>query len=200
MRYASGYTGNLVRLRGTIDEISMSHESYGEKFCKGNITLPTGDDFEVIINARIINALNLKNGEVCDILGNLRNYSSICGKQIPSRVFASTVGRPSDSLEVNTVELIGKVGVVSHKSPVTEILIEVPRVMGLPDSSYDIVSCAAWDPVSEGLEVGKRIHVVGTLKARRFRKRLADGNTEERKMYEVHIKKWEEFKDVESKA
>ena len=200
MRYAAGYAGNLVRLRGTIDELSVSHESYGETFYKGNITLPTGDDFEVIINGRIINALGLKDGELCDVIGNIRNYSSICGKKIPSRVFVTSVCRPSDSLEVNTVELIGTISIVSRKNPVTEILVEVPRVMGMPGSPYDIVACAAWEPVSEGLVVGKEIRIVGTLRARRFQKHLDDGNTEERKMYEVHIKKWEEFKNVESDA
>ncbi|WP_332843099.1 hypothetical protein [Paraclostridium sp. AKS73] len=73
---------NIVNLRGELEEeLTFSHEIFGEKFYSTKIKIhrlsDTYDVLPITISERLLEEVNLNENNLVDLVGQLRSYNKI---------------------------------------------------------------------------------------------------------------------------
>ena len=193
---------NIVNLRGELEEeLTFSHEIFGEKFYSAKIKIhrlsDTYDVLPITISERLLQEVNLSENNLIDVVGQLRSYN----KNIDSKnklvltVFAREIKAvEEDTKDPNSIFLDGYVckNPIYRKTPlgreITDLLIAINR----PYNKSDYIPSIVWGrnaKFAKNLKVGDRIQMWGRVQSRDYEKKLENGEVEKRVAYEVSISK-----------
>jgi hypothetical protein len=193
---------NVVNLRGELgEELTLSHEIFGEKFYSAKIKIhrlsDTYDILPITISERLLQEVKLNDENLVDVVGQLRSYN----KNIDNRnklvltVFAREIKDvDGDSKDPNSIFLDGYVckDPVYRKTPlgreITDLLVAINR----PYNKSDYIPSIVWGrnaKFAKNLKVGDRIQMWGRVQSRDYEKKLEGGDVEKRVAYEVSISK-----------
>ena len=193
---------NIVNLRGELEEeLTLSHEIFGEKFYSAKIKIhrlsDTYDVLPITISERLLQEVKLSENNLVDVVGQLRSYN----KNIDNRnklvltVFAREINDvDGDSKDPNSIFLDGYIckEPVYRKTPlgreITDLLVAINR----PYNKSDYIPSIVWGrnaKFAKNLKVGDRIQMWGRVQSREYEKKLEGGDVEKRVAYEVSISK-----------
>ncbi|MBC6004159.1 Helix-destabilizing protein [uncultured Clostridium sp.] len=193
---------NIVNLRGELEEeLTFSHEIFGEKFYSAKIKIhrlsDTYDVLPITISERLLQEVNLSENNLIDVVGQLRSYN----KNIDSKnklvltVFAREIKDvEEDTKDPNSIFLDGYVckNPIYRKTPlgreITDLLVAINR----PYNKSDYIPSIVWGrnaKFAKNLKVGDRIQMWGRVQSRDYEKKLDNGEVEKRVAYEVSISK-----------
>lgn len=193
---------NIVNLRGELkDELTFSHEIFGEKFYSTKIKIhrlsDTYDTLPITISERLLQEVNLQENNLVDVVGQLRSYN----KNIDNRnklvltVFAREINVVSEeSKDPNSIFLDGYIckDPIYRKTPlgreITDLLVAINR----PYNKSDYIPSIVWGrnaKFAKNLKIGDRIQMWGRVQSREYEKKLDDGEAQKRVAYEVSISK-----------
>lgn len=193
---------NIVNLRGELEEeLTFSHEIFGEKFYSTKIKIhrlsDTYDILPITISERLLQEINLNENNLIDVVGQLRSYN----KNIDSKnklvltVFAREIKAvEEDTKDPNSIFLDGYVckNPIYRKTPlgreITDLLVAINR----PYNKSDYIPSIVWGrnaKFAKNLKVGDRIQMWGRVQSRDYEKKLDNGDVEKRVAYEVSISK-----------
>lgn len=193
---------NIVNLRGEFEEeLTFSHEIFGEKFYSAKIKIhrlsDTYDVLPITISERLLQEVNLSENNLIDVVGQLRSYN----KNIDSKnklvltVFAREIKDvEEDTKDPNSIFLDGYVckNPIYRKTPlgreITDLLVAINR----PYNKSDYIPSIVWGrnaKFAKNLKVGDRIQMWGRVQSRDYEKKLDNGEVEKRVAYEVSISK-----------
>ena len=195
---------NQVKIAGeVIENFTFDHEVYGEKFYVAAVRVPrlseTHDIIRVMVSERLVDVSADWAGSWIRINGQFRSVNK---KQPEGRsklelyVFAlevealETLDVPNE--DMNSIVLDGYYckEPVYRETPlgrkVTDILFAVNRANG----KSDYIPCICWGRsalFAARFETGAHFILNGRIQSRVYRKRLEDGNYEERTAWEVSV-------------
>lgn len=193
---------NIVNLRGELEEeLTFSHEIFGEKFYSTKIKIhrlsDTYDVLPITISERLLQEINLNENNLIDVVGQLRSYN----KNIDSKnklvltVFAREIKAvEEDTKDPNSIFLDGYIckNPIYRKTPlgreITDLLVAINR----PYNKSDYIPSIVWGrnaKFAKNLKVGDRIQMWGRVQSRDYEKKLDNGDVEKRVAYEVSISK-----------
>ena len=193
---------NIVNLRGELEEeLTFSHEIFGEKFYSAKIKIhrlsDTYDVLPITISERLLQEVNLSENNLIDVVGQLRSYN----KNIDSKnklvltVFAREIKDvEEDTKDPNSIFLDGYVckNPIYRKTPlgreITDLLVAINR----PYNKSDYIPSIVWGrnaKFAKNLKVGDRIQMWGRVQSRDYEKKLDNGEVEKRVAYEFSISK-----------
>lgn len=193
---------NIVNLRGELEEeLTFSHEIFGEKFYSTKIKIhrlsDTYDVLPITISERLLQEVNLSENNLIDVVGQLRSYN----KNIDSKnklvltVFAREIKDvEEDTKDPNSIFLDGYIckNPIYRKTPlgreITDLLVAINR----PYNKSDYIPSIVWGrnaKFAKNLKVGDRIQMWGRVQSRDYEKKLDNGDVEKRVAYEVSISK-----------
>ena len=193
---------NIVNLRGELEEeLTFSHEIFGEKFYSAKIKIhrlsDTYDVLPITISERLLQEVNLSENNLIDVVGQLRSYN----KNIDSKnklvltVFAREIKDvEEDTKDPNSIFLDGYVckNPIYRKTPlgreITDLLVAINR----PYNKSEYIPSIVWGrnaKFAKNLKVGDRIQMWGRVQSRDYEKKLDNGEVEKRVAYEVSISK-----------
>lgn len=193
---------NIVNLRGELEEeLTFSHEIFGEKFYSTKIKIhrlsDTYDILPITISERLLQEINLNENNLIDVVGQLRSYN----KNIDSKnklvltVFAREIKAvEEDTKDPNSIFLDGYIckNPIYRKTPlgreITDLLVAINR----PYNKSDYIPSIVWGrnaKFAKNLKVGDRIQMWGRVQSRDYEKKLDNGEVEKRVAYEVSISK-----------
>ncbi|GAA0864525.1 single-stranded DNA-binding protein [Paraclostridium tenue] len=193
---------NIVNLRGELEEeLTFSHEIFGEKFYSTKIKIhrlsDTYDILPITISERLLQEINLNENNLIDVVGQLRSYN----KNIDSKnklvltVFAREIKAvEEDTKDPNSIFLDGYIckNPIYRKTPlgreITDLLVAINR----PYNKSDYIPSIVWGrnaKFAKNLKVGDRIQMWGRVQSRDYEKKLDNGDVEKRVAYEVSISK-----------
>ena len=199
---------NIVNLRGELEEeLTFSHEIFGEKFYSAKIKIhrlsDTYDVLPITISERLLQEVNLSENNLIDVVGQLRSYN----KNIDSKnklvltVFAREIKDvEEDTKDPNSIFLDGYVckNPIYRKTPlgreITDLLVAINR----PYNKSDYIPSIVWGrnaKFAKNLKVGDRIQMWGRVQSRDYEKKLDNGEVEKRVAYEVSISKIKRLDD-----
>ncbi|MFR3071679.1 MAG: single-stranded DNA-binding protein, partial [Paeniclostridium sp.] len=145
---------NIVNLRGELEEeLTFSHEIFGEKFYSAKIKIhrlsDTYDVLPITISERLLQEVNLSENNLIDVVGQLRSYN----KNIDSKnklvltVFAREIKDvEEDTKDPNSIFLDGYVckNPIYRKTPlgreITDLLVAINR----PYNKSDYIPSIVW--------------------------------------------------------
>lgn len=195
---------NKVYIEGKVaSELTFSHEMYGEGFYTVNIEVPrlsdAADYLPITVSERLISSLNMSQGTLISIEGQLRSYNRYIdgSNRLILTIFARDIKEIDEiSKSPNQIYLDGFI----CKSPVyrttpfgreiTDLLVAVNR----PYNKSDYIPAIAWGRnarFSNMLEIGSHIRLWGRIQSREYEKKLTEESTVKRVAYEVSISKME---------
>ncbi|MGL5640663.1 MAG: single-stranded DNA-binding protein, partial [Paraclostridium sp.] len=191
---------NIVNLRGELgEELTLSHEIFGEKFYSAKIKIhrlsDTYDVLPITVSERLLQEVNLSENNLVDVSGQLRSYN----KNIDNRnklvltVFAREIKTvEEDAKDPNSIFLDGYIckDPIYRKTPlgreITDLLVAINR----PYNKSDYIPSIVWGrnaKFAKNLEVGDRVQMWGRVQSRDYEKKLEGGSAEKRVAYEVSI-------------
>lgn len=196
----AGLETNTVHLCGVIVETPVfSHQTYGESFYTFIIGVERNSGYEdklnVMISERLLNVYKLSVGDTALVSGQIRTYNEqIDGKnKLNIVVFARDMELVGfDEGHFNQVYLEGFIckTPIGRVSPLGRRICDIMLAVNRMYNKSDYIPCIAWGRnaiFAEGLEVGNKISLTGRMQSREYRKRLDDGNVEQRVAFEVSI-------------
>ena len=196
----AGLETNTVHLCGVIVETPVfSHQTYGESFYTFIIGVERNSGYEdklnVMISERLLNVYKLSVGDTALVSGQIRTYNEqVDGKnKLNIVVFARDMERVGfDEGHFNQVYLEGFIckTPIGRVSPLGRRICDIMLAVNRMYNKSDYIPCIAWGRnaiFAEGLEVGNKISLTGRMQSREYRKRLDDGNVEQRVAFEVSI-------------
>ena len=196
----AGLETNTVHLCGEIMEAPVfSHETYGESFYTFIIGVERNSGYEdklnVMISERLLNVYKLSVGDTALVSGQIRTYNEqVDGKnKLNIVVFARDMELVGfDEGHFNQVYLEGFIckTPIGRVSPLGRRICDIMLAVNRMYNKSDYIPCIAWGRnaiFAEGLEVGNKISLTGRMQSREYRKRLDDGNVEQRVAFEVSI-------------
>ncbi|WP_373598955.1 single-stranded DNA-binding protein [Paraclostridium bifermentans] len=193
---------NIVNLRGELEEeLTFSHEIFGEKFYSTKIKIhrlsDTYDTLPITISERLLQEVNIKENNLVDVAGQLRSYN----KNIDNRnklvltVFAREINVVNEETkDPNSIFLDGYIckDPIYRKTPlgreITDLLVAINR----PYNKSDYIPSIVWGrnaKFAKSLKVGDRIQMWGRVQSREYEKKLDNGDVQKRVAYEVSISK-----------
>ncbi len=193
---------NIVNLRGELEEeLTFSHEIFGEKFYSTKIKIhrlsDTYDTLPITISERLLQEVNIKENNLVDVVGQLRSYN----KNIDNRnklvltVFAREINVVNEETkDPNSIFLDGYIckDPIYRKTPlgreITDLLVAINR----PYNKSDYIPSIVWGrnaKFAKSLKVGDRIQMWGRVQSREYEKKLDNGDVQKRVAYEVSISK-----------
>ena len=191
---------NRIELSGTIASApEYSHKSYGEVFYMMIVAIrrKSGycDRIPVIISERLIWNVDIAEGVVVHIIGQIRTYNEIFeGKNKLNIVtFAREFFISEEELaDTNRVYLEGYLckQPVRRVSPLGREICDIMLAVNRMYNKSDYIPCIAWGrnaSYAGDLAVGSKITIGGRMQSREYKKRLEDGNLTSRIAYEVSI-------------
>ena len=196
----AGLETNTVHLCGVIVETPVfSHQTYGESFYTFIIGVERNSGYEdklnVMISERLLNVYKLSVGDTALVSGQIRTYNEqVDGKnKLNIVVFARDMELVGfDEGHFNKVYLEGFIckTPIGRVSPLGRRICDIMLAVNRMYNKSDYIPCIAWGRnaiFAEGLEVGNKISLTGRMQSREYRKRLDDGNVEQRVAFEVSI-------------
>ena len=196
----AGLETNTVHLCGVIVETPVfSHQTYGESFYTFIIGVERNSGYEdklnVMISERLLNVYKLSVGDTVLVSGQIRTYNEqVDGKnKLNIVVFARDMELVGfDEGHFNQVYLEGFIckTPIGRVSPLGRRICDIMLAVNRMYNKSDYIPCIAWGRnaiFAEGLEVGNKISLTGRMQSREYRKRLDDGNVEQRVAFEVSI-------------
>ena len=196
----AGLETNTVHLCGVIVETPVfSHQTYGESFYTFIIGVERNSGYEdklnVMISERLLNVYKLSGDDTALVSGQIRTYNGqVDGKnKLNIVVFASDMELVGcDEGHFNQVYLEGFIckTPIGRVSPLGRRICDIMLAVNRMYNKSDYIPCIAWGRnaiFAEGLEVGNKISLTGRMQSREYRKRLDDGNVEQRVAFEVSI-------------
>ena len=199
-------SNNEVELCGTVEnELSYSHEVYGEGFYQFILNVPRlsdiSDKINITISERLLQNINLKIGDTICVSGQFRSYNnySDSGNRLILTVFARDIITDDYSKESKNPNSIFLNGFLCKKPvyrttpfgrEITDILIAVNRAY----NKSDYIPCIAWGRnarFSSNLEVGENIKIWGRIQSREYQKKIDESSTITKTAYEISISKME---------
>ena len=188
-------TANHITLRGSLSSMpQFSHESHGRRFFRFFLEVPrlsgAVDVLPVIAREDVLNAMELSDGEMLTVTGQVRSHNvrEEGRRRLLIFVFANLIvcenGEP-----VNDVVLEGPLcrEPTYRKTPlgreICDTMLAVPRAF----QRADYLPCILWGRTAvEGAQYHTRdiLHITGRLQSRTYTK-VTETGSEERTAYEI---------------
>ena len=188
-------TANHVILRGSLICLpQFSHENHGRRFFRFSLEVPrlsgTVDTLPVIAQEDVLNAMELSDGEMLTVTGQVRSHNvRIDGKRrLLIFVFAELI-LCEDGEPLNEVTLSGPIcrEPTYRRTPlgreICDVMLAVPRAF----RRADYLPCILWGRTAqECAQYHTRdvLHITGRLQSRIYTK-VTDSGSEERTAYEI---------------
>ncbi|WP_053832089.1 single-stranded DNA-binding protein [Paraclostridium bifermentans] len=193
---------NIVNLRGELEEeLTFSHEIFGEKFYSARIKIhrlsDTYDVLPITISERLLEEVNLKENNLVDLVGQLRSYNkNIDNKnKLVLTVFAREIKVvDGEAKDPNNIFLDGYIckDPIYRKTPLGREIADLLVAINRPYNKSDYIPSIVWGrnaKFAKNLKVGDRIQMWGRVQSRDYEKKLENGEIEKRVAYEVSISK-----------
>ncbi|GAA0705843.1 single-stranded DNA-binding protein [Paraclostridium ghonii] len=193
---------NLVNLRGELEEeLTFSHEIFGEKFYNAKIRIhrlsDTYDVLPITISERLLEEVNLNENNLVDVVGQLRSYNkSIDNKnKLVLTVFAREIKIvDGEAKDPNNIFLDGYIckDPIYRKTPLGREIADLLIAINRPYNKSDYIPSIVWGrnaKFAKNLKIGDRIQMWGRIQSRDYEKKLENGEVEKRVAYEVSISK-----------
>ncbi len=200
------YNGNnQAKIIGHMeDELTFSHQVYGEKFYIFTLKVPrlsgTYDFIKILTSERLLVDCPCKPGDFLEIDGQFRSYNSTdeTSNKLVLTVFAKNISICDDlsPKNPNSLYLDGYIckPPVYRTTPfgreITDMLIAVNRTY----SKSDYIPVIAWGRNArycKNFQVGEHIKVWGRIQSRTYQKHLNDEETITKTAYEVSVNRLE---------
>lgn len=188
-------TANHIILRGSLICLpQFSHENHGRRFFRFSLEVPrlsgTVDTLPVIAQEDVLNAMELSDGEMLTVTGQVRSHNvRIDGKRrLLIFVFAELI-LCEDGEPLNEVTLSGPIcrEPTYRRTPlgreICDVMLAVPRAF----RRADYLPCILWGRTAqECAQYHTRdvLHITGRLQSRVYTK-VTDSGSEERTAYEI---------------
>ena len=188
-------TANHVILRGSLICLpQFSHENHGRRFFRFSLEVPrlsgTVDTLPVIAQEDVLNSMDLSDGEMLTVTGQVRSHNiRIDGKRrLLIFVFAEVI-LCEDGEPLNEVTLSGPIcrEPTYRRTPlgreICDVMLAVPRAF----RRADYLPCILWGRTAqECAQYHTRdvLHITGRLQSRVYTK-VTDSGSEERTAYEI---------------
>ena len=188
-------TANHVILRGSLICLpQFSHENHGRRFFRFSLEVPrlsgTVDTLPVIAQEDVLNSMDLSDGEMLTVTGQVRSHNvRIDGKRrLLIFVFAELI-LCEDGQPLNEVTLSGPIcrEPTYRRTPlgreICDVMLAVPRAF----RRADYLPCILWGRTAqECAQYHTRdvLHITGRLQSRVYTK-VTDSGSEERTAYEI---------------
>ena len=188
-------TANHVILRGSLICLpQFSHENHGRRFFRFSLEVPrlsgTVDTLPVIAQEDVLNSMDLSDGEMLTVTGQVRSHNiRIVGKRrLLIFVFAEVI-LCEDGQPLNEVTLSGPIcrEPTYRRTPlgreICDVMLAVPRAF----RRADYLPCILWGRTAqECAQYHTRdvLHITGRLQSRVYTK-VTDSGSEERTAYEI---------------
>ena len=189
------HTANHITLRGSLFSLpQFSHENHGRRFFRFFLEVPrlsgTADILPVIAEESILNAIDLSDGEMLTVAGQIRSHNiRTDGKRhLLIFVFANAI-LCEDGEPVNDVFLEGSIcrEPTYRRTPlgreICDVMLAIPRAF----KRADYLPCILWGRTAQELSqchTRDRIRILGRLQSRLYTK-VTDTGSEERTAYEI---------------
>lgn len=193
---------NIVNLRGELEEeLTFSHEIFGEKFYSARIKIhrlsDTYDVLPITISERLLEEVNLNENNLVDLVGQLRSYNkNIDNKnKLVLTVFAREIKAvDGEAKDPNNIFLDGYIckDPIYRKTPLGREIADLLVAINRPYNKSDYIPSIVWGrnaKFAKNLKVGDRIQMWGRVQSRDYEKKLENGEIEKRVAYEVSISK-----------
>lgn len=193
---------NIVNLRGELEEeLTFSHEIFGEKFYSARIKIhrlsDTYDVLPITISERLLEEVNLNENNLVDLVGQLRSYNkNIDNKnKLVLTVFAREIKVvDGEAKDPNNIFLDGYIckNPIYRKTPLGREIADLLVAINRPYNKSDYIPSIVWGrnaKFAKNLKVGDRIQMWGRVQSRDYEKKLENGEVEKRVAYEVSISK-----------
>ncbi len=200
------YNGNnQAKIIGHMeDELTFSHQVYGEKFYIFTLKVPrlsgTYDYIKVLTSERLLTDCSCEPGDFLEIDGQFRSYNSTeeNSNKLVLTVFAKNINICDDIApkNPNSLYLDGYIckPPVYRTTPfgreITDMLIAVNRTY----SKSDYIPVIAWGRNArycKNFNVGEHIKVWGRIQSRTYQKHLSEEETVTKTAYEVSVNRLE---------
>ena len=188
-------TANHIILRGSLVCLpQFSHENHGRRFFRFSLEVPrlsgTVDTLPVIAQEDVLNAMELSDGEMLTVTGQVRSHNvRIDGKRrLLIFVFADLI-LCEDGEPLNEVTISGLIcrEPTYRRTPlgreICDVMLAVPRAF----RRADYLPCILWGRTAqECAQYHTRdvLHLTGRLQSRVYTK-VTDSGSEERTAYEI---------------
>jgi len=204
---------NNIEIRGAISsDFTFSHEVYGEgfyNFTVGSSRLSESVDIlPVTVSERLISGMNLTQGDLIDIRGQVRSYNSYIQEERRNRllitIFAREIelvdGETSNSKNPNNVYLDGFIckKPVFRETPFGREIADILLAVNRSYNKSDYIPCICWGRnarFASTLNISDNVRIGGRLQSRMYQKKYEDGSVVEKSAYEISISKIELVKD-----
>lgn len=193
---------NIVNLRGELEEeLTFSHEIFGEKFYSTKIKIhrlsDTYDILPITISERLLEEVNLNENNLVDLVGQLRSYNkNIDNKnKLVLTVFAREIKVvDGEAKDPNNIFLDGYIckDPIYRKTPLGREIADLLVAINRPYNKSDYIPSIVWGrnaKFAKNLKVGDRVQMWGRVQSRDYEKKLENGEIEKRVAYEVSISK-----------
>ena len=152
----------------------------------------TRDILNVVAARELLTACPICPGESYRLTGEIRSFNNRSG--VGSRLVISFFARavvPDGAEPENQLELEGALckAPVLRRTPLGREICDLLLAVNRPYGRSDYLPCIAWGSLARScgaLSVGNRVHLLGRLQSRTYRK-VVDGREEERTAYEVSV-------------
>ena len=188
-------TANHIILRGCLASLpQFSHENHGRRFFRFSLEVPrlsgAVDVLPVIAREDVLNAMELSDGEMLTVTGQVRSHNvrQDGRRRLLIFVFASLIIR-EDGEALNDVVLEGPLcrEPTYRKTPlgreICDVMLAVPRAF----RRADYLPCILWGRTAlecSQLHTRDILRITGRLQSRTYTK-VTDSGTEERTAYEI---------------
>lgn len=150
------------------------------------------DILNVVASRELLTACPIRLGESYRLTGEVRSFNNRSG--VGSRLVISFFARaiaPDDGEPENRLELEGALckAPILRRTPLGREICDLLLAVNRPYGRSDYLPCIAWGSLARScgtLSVGDRVHLLGRLQSRTYRK-LVDDHEEERTAYEVSM-------------
>ena len=192
---------NNIILKGTIRDISYSHNIQDTEYYKANLIVQRDKIKEDIINLKFKHFSNpYKNGDEVKLLGNVRTFSQRLGDKNKVDVYVFTYfDKPEINDETpitNRLEIDGKICKLNpirktkSRKDVIDFIIANNIVNDKNQCLNCYIPCVAWGKLAKKIaasNVGDNITIIGQLQSREFKKKINDQDYEIRIAHEINV-------------
>ncbi len=189
------HTANHITLRGSLYSLpQFSHEILGPRLLRFFLEVPrlsgAVDTLPVIAQESVLNAMDLSDGDMLTIAGQIRSHNvrSEAGRHLLIFVFANAIVC-EDGEPVNDVILEGPLcrEPTYRRTPlgreICDVMLAVPRAF----KRADYLPCILWGRTAQEIarcHTRDRIRICGRLQSRSYTK-VTESGSEERTAYEI---------------
>ena len=190
-------TANHVVLRGSLDCLpQFSHENHGRRFFRFSLEVPrlsgTVDTLPVIAQEEILNEIDLSDGEMLTVTGQVRSHNlrENGRRRLLIFVFASHIVC-EDGAPINEVSLEGTLcrEPIYRRTPLGRSICDLMLAVSRRYGRADYLPLIAWGQLASDLSqrrTGDILALEGRIQSRLYTKRLETG-PEQRTAYEVSV-------------